>query len=367
MVRSSVGEGRGFLLANLSVGLLTDPKVLKLARLVPDEGELACTILVYLQTVLQSWQDGRRLSVAEAEGVWEPTVARCGALRTVGLIDDEERVPESAWEKYYGPALERSEKRSKAGRKGGRASARARGQRSGAAPAKPRRGSSDASAKPQQRSTDGVAAPNLTADPPSPKGEAGGGRVGQRVVAAPTRPPVSMDRLSEAETRAIEAMLDGLSENDARYRKLKAELERRREATRPPVENADLDIDQLDLDDTGLRYLPGEETDEVIEPVASTPRECKPRYMAGPAVGMVVGPGAIVSGLFMISAGTPVFKVLGQTERTGGEKALTAGGALVMAAGTGALLYSIGKLVKNRRQRKKVCGGEQLACLQLSR
>ena len=123
----------------------------------------------------------------------------------------------------------------------------------------------------------------------------------------------------------------------------------------------------LDLDDTGLRYLPGEETDEVIEPVASTPRECKPRYMAGPAVGMVVGPGAIVSGLFMISAGTPVFKVLGQTERTGGEKALTAGGALVMAAGTGALLYSIGKLVKNRRQRKKVCGGEQLACLQLSR
>jgi len=241
VVRGGVGEGRGFLLANLSVGLLTDPKVLKLARVVPDEGERACTILVYLQTVLQSWQDGRRLSVAEAEGVWEPTRARCEALRTVGLIDDEERVPESAWEKYYGPALERSEKRSKAGRKGGLASARTRAQGSGDAPDKPKRRSGDAPSRSRRRSTKGEAAPNLTpADHPSPKGEAGGGRVGQRVEIAPTRPAVHMERLAEADTHDLEVMLHQLPEADGRRRALRAELAGRRDAGAHRSEGSDL-------------------------------------------------------------------------------------------------------------------------------
>ena len=72
---------RGFLLANIDVNLLADPKMLKLARLVPEEGERACTILVYLQTVLQSWHDGRRLTVEEAEGLWAPTLDRIEADR----------------------------------------------------------------------------------------------------------------------------------------------------------------------------------------------------------------------------------------------------------------------------------------------
>jgi len=123
----------------------------------------------------------------------------------------------------------------------------------------------------------------------------------------------------------------------------------------------------LDLDDSALRYLPSGETDESLAPSASTPRECKPRYMAGPAVGMVAGPGAIVLGWFMIGAGYPTSRLLfTSSERTGGEKALTAGGAILFAAGTGALLYSIGKLVKNRRERKRVCGSEQPARVQLS-
>jgi len=122
----------------------------------------------------------------------------------------------------------------------------------------------------------------------------------------------------------------------------------------------------VEPDDNAILYLPSGGTDEAVASAASTRRECKPRYMAGPAVGIVAGPGAILSGLFMIAAGTPI-DIFGPAERTGRDRALTAGGAFVLAAGTGALFYSIGKLVKNRRTRKRVCHDEQLAQLRRSR
>jgi hypothetical protein len=142
---------RGFQLANIDVGLLADPKFLKLLRLVPDDGERACAILIYLQTVLQSWQDGRRLTVAEAEGLWEATPERIKALVAARLIDAEHRILESAWERFYVPALERAEQRREAGRKGGVASGKGRKQRS-----------SDASATQRRPSNAGRASPDLT-------------------------------------------------------------------------------------------------------------------------------------------------------------------------------------------------------------
>lgn len=122
----------------------------------------------------------------------------------------------------------------------------------------------------------------------------------------------------------------------------------------------------VELDDNAILHLPSGGTDEAVASAASTRRECTPRYMAGPAVGMVVGPGAILAGFSMIAAGTPI-GIFGPAERTGRDKALTAGGAFVVAAGTGALFYSIGKLAKNRRTRKRVCHDEQLAQLRRSR
>ncbi len=110
---------KGFLLANMDVGLLTDPKLLRLGKLLPDEGERACAITVYIQTVLQSWHDGQRLTIEEAEGLWEPTPERIAALVAAKLVDAEHRIPEKAWVTYYVPALERSERRRASGRQGG--------------------------------------------------------------------------------------------------------------------------------------------------------------------------------------------------------------------------------------------------------
>ena len=46
------------------------------------------------------------------------------------------------------------------------------------------------------------------------------------------------------------------------------------------------------------------------------PRECKPRYMAGPAVGVVVGPGAMVVGYGMVADGS--FDLFDTNQKTRG-------------------------------------------------
>jgi hypothetical protein len=87
---------RGFQLANVDVGILQDPKFTKLMKVVPDEGERAYVILVYFQTMLESWRVGDRVTAVEAEILWEPTDERIAALRTVGLLDEDGRVTASA-------------------------------------------------------------------------------------------------------------------------------------------------------------------------------------------------------------------------------------------------------------------------------
>lgn len=90
-------------------------------------------------------------------------------------------------------------------------------------------------------------------------------------------------------------------------------------------------------------------------PAPPVKRECTPRYMAGPAVGMVVGPVAMVGGIFMIGAGIPIEFFGVEDEKTKRDRGLQAGGGLLMAAGLGTFLYSIGKLVVNGRERRRVC------------
>ena len=93
---------------------------------------------------------------------------------------------------------------------------------------------------------------------------------------------------------------------------------------------------------------------ELVEtPAPPVPRECTPRYMAGPAVGVVVGPGAIFVGYGMVAAGS--FDLFDTYQKTRGQRGLIAGGSIMMAAGLGTFLYSIGKLVVNRRERRRVC------------
>ncbi len=93
----------------------------------------------------------------------------------------------------------------------------------------------------------------------------------------------------------------------------------------------------------------------VAIPAPPVPRECTPRYMAGPAVGMVLGYGAIGGGAAMIFANSFGFALSETEEKTRRDRGVQAGGAILMTAGVGALAYSIAKLVINRRERRRVC------------
>ena len=83
-----------------------------------------------------------------------------------------------------------------------------------------------------------------------------------------------------------------------------------------------------------------------------TPRECKPRYMAGPGTGMALGAGAITGGALMVTAGN---LQLFDSPKTRRERGLIAGGSVLMAAGVAALIYSSVRLAKNRYARQSVC------------
>lgn len=79
----------------------------RLAQRLRDDGAFGCAVFVWMATLLGSWREGRRLTASEAES-WVPaTEERIGALRDVGLLDDEGRIPAHAWDRYYGPAHDR--------------------------------------------------------------------------------------------------------------------------------------------------------------------------------------------------------------------------------------------------------------------
>jgi hypothetical protein len=48
-----------------------------------------------------SWHDGQRLTVVEAEGLWEPGPERIEGLKAAQLIDAKSRILVSGWETYY--------------------------------------------------------------------------------------------------------------------------------------------------------------------------------------------------------------------------------------------------------------------------
>ena len=104
---------------------------------------------------------------------------------------------------------------------------------------------------------------------------------------------------------------------------------------------------QMGVNSTGL---------EVTPPPPPARRECKPRYMAGPAVGIAVGALAIVTGPALILAGTWDLELFGvESEKTRADRALQGSGAALLIAGFGALIYSSVKLAENRHKRERVC------------
>lgn len=100
--------------------------------------------------------------------------------------------------------------------------------------------------------------------------------------------------------------------------------------------------------DSRLHHVSPQPVLEVSPP--PVPRECKPRYMAGPGTGLVLGLGSIGLGGPLIWAGT----YYGEP-RSAGEKGLIAGGSLMIAAGLAAVVYSGIKLKRNQETRNRVC------------
>jgi hypothetical protein len=79
-------------------------------------------------------------------------------------------------------------------------------------------------------------------------------------------------------------------------------------------------------------------------------RECTPRYMAGPGVGIPLGLGTAALG----SAFVFVSSVPNETSLPDGRAAGIAG-AVMIPVGVAAFIYSSIKLSKNRRTRLRVC------------
>lgn len=89
-----------------------------------------------------------------------------------------------------------------------------------------------------------------------------------------------------------------------------------------------------------------------------TPRECKPRFMAGPGFGIAASPLAVVGGTFMIIGGTLDGLFTDDSNRVS-SAGLVAGGSVLVAAGLGTLIFSSVRLSRNLKARRSVCGGPQ--------
>jgi hypothetical protein len=142
-----VNKADGFAIADVDVGLLTDPKVAALLRRVQDQHGAMDAIGLYLSLVLASWAAGDRLTLEETAPIWwtEPIDDLATDLVVVGLIDADHRIPEQAWASYFLVAWERREKRRQSGAEGGRRSWESR--------------------RDKRRSSDGSATPNPTVRP----------------------------------------------------------------------------------------------------------------------------------------------------------------------------------------------------------
>lgn len=101
--------GDGFPIADIDTKLWDDIKVKRLVRQMRDETATLVAIAYYISLILESWRLGERLILADAAPAWStadlaPVEA---ALARAGLVDEEGRIPEHAWESWYGPAVAR--------------------------------------------------------------------------------------------------------------------------------------------------------------------------------------------------------------------------------------------------------------------
>jgi len=96
-----MSRGDGFRNADVDTSFLFDPKVAALRADMPEVW--AWYVMAYLQTILMSWGQGRRLRVVECLLPGMPPDA-AAVLERAGLINGDGRIPEPTWQSWYGPA-----------------------------------------------------------------------------------------------------------------------------------------------------------------------------------------------------------------------------------------------------------------------
>ena len=110
----------GFPVADLDSAYFDDAKLRALWRALADPDRMARAVCLHHATVLASWRQGCRVTVAEAAPLWLPLDDDViGALRRVRLLDKAGRISEESWTRWFGPAQARREVRRAAGRRGG--------------------------------------------------------------------------------------------------------------------------------------------------------------------------------------------------------------------------------------------------------
>lgn len=109
----------GFSRADIDSAIFDDLKFRRLWKRLGHQGLMAEAAVLYMATVLRSWHDGQRAVAEDAVPDWlTPSPESIAALKAVGLLEADHRVPRRAFEGWFRPAWERRERMRSGGRVG---------------------------------------------------------------------------------------------------------------------------------------------------------------------------------------------------------------------------------------------------------
>ena len=117
----------GFPVADVDSAYFDDAKMRDLWQRVRDADRMARAVVLHTATLLASWRQGERVTVAQAHPLWmvhdDEIVAD---LKAVKMLDRAGKIPLGPWDRWFGAAYRRREARREIGRTGGLASGKSR-------------------------------------------------------------------------------------------------------------------------------------------------------------------------------------------------------------------------------------------------
>lgn len=117
----------GFPVADVDSAYFDDAKMRDLWQRLHDPDRMARAVILHAATLLGSWRQGERITVAQASPLWMvQDVEIVDDLKAVRMLDRTGRIPLGSWNKWFGVAFKRREVRRETGRAGGLASGKAR-------------------------------------------------------------------------------------------------------------------------------------------------------------------------------------------------------------------------------------------------